>query len=145
MNPFRRLRYLFGRRRAEAEMAEEMRFHLEQRAAELAEQGLPDADARAAAQRRFGNAASLQEQAREAWGWGSLQRFGRDLAFAARQLVRSPGFTLLAVVTLAFGIGANTSMFNVVNGILLKQLPYPGLAQLDRIYRVTPQDDEGEF
>ena len=145
MNLRHRLRALFRRRDLEAEMAEEMRFHLEQRAGDLAESGLPAAEARLAAQRRFGNVASLQEQARDAFGWGALARFGRDLAFAARQLGRSPGFSLLAVVTLALGIGANTAMFSLVNGIVLKPLPYAHLAQLDRIWRATPQYREGNF
>lgn len=143
MSLLRRLRYLFRRRDAEAEMAEEMRFHLEQRAADYAADGLAPADARLAAQRRFGNLASIQERAREAHGWGWLERFGRDLQFAARQLVRSPGFALLAIVTLGLGIGANTAMFSMVNGILYKPLPYADAAQLERLYRATPQNPRG--
>ena len=77
MNFFRRFRSLFRRRSVEAEMAEEMRYHLDQRAAEYAADGLAGEEARLAAQRRFGNAASLQEQAREAHGWGWLERFLR--------------------------------------------------------------------
>jgi putative ABC transport system permease protein len=145
MNLFRRFRSLFRRRSVEAEMAEEMRYHLEQRTAEYTADGVAADEARLAAQRRFGNAASIQEQAREAWGWGALERLGKDVVLAVRQLRRSPGFSVLAVVTLAFGIGVNTSMFNVVNGILLKPLPYPARTQLDRIYRATAQDEQGEF
>lgn len=145
MNLPRRLRTLFRRRNAEAEMAEEMRYHLEQRAAEFSADGLSPADARLAAQRRFGNTAALQEQARETFGWGALERFGKDLAFAARQLVRAPGFSLLAILTLGLGIGANTSMFSLVNGILLKPLPYERVDQLERIYRSTAQNPEGNL
>ena len=145
MNVRRRLRALFRRRDLEAEMAEEMRFHLEQRAAELADDGLAAEEARLAAQRRFGNVPALQEAARDTFGWGAFERFGQDLAFAARQLVRAPGFSLLAIVTLGLGIGANTSMFSLVNGILLKPLPYERADQLERIYRSTPQDPEGNL
>lgn len=145
MNLRRRLRTLFRRRNAEAEMAEEMRFHLEQRTADLAADGLAPDDARLAAQRRFGNTAALQEHARDTFGWGALERFWKDLSFAARQLVRAPGFSLLAIVTLGLGIGANTSMFSLVNGILLKPLPYERVDQLERIYRSTAQNPEGNL
>jgi predicted permease len=145
MNLRRRLRCLFRRRQVEAEMAEEMRFHLEQRAADLAADGAPPDEASYAAQRRFGNLASIQEQARADRGWDGVERFRKDLGFAARQLVRSPGFSLLAIVTLGLGIGANTSMFSVFNGVSLKPLPYADLAQLDRLWRGTPQNSEGNF
>ena len=145
MNFFRRLRYLFRRRATEAEMAEEMRFHLEQRTADKLDDGLSPEEATFAAQRRFGNLASLQEQAREAHGWDWLERFFKDLQFAARQLVRSPGFSLLAIITLGLGIGANTSMFSVVNGVMLKPLPYANLARLDRLYRATAQNPDGNI
>src|SRR5450432_2439512 len=68
-----------------------------------------------------------------------------SLRLAVRSLARSPGFTLLAVITLGLGIGANTAMFSVINGILLKPLPYPDGAQLDRIYRATAQNREGNI
>ncbi len=126
-------------------MAEEMRFHLEQRAADLAADGLSESDARLAAQRRFGNTGSIQERAREAQGWGAWHRVLHDLRLAGRELVRSPGFSVLAIVTLALGIGANTAMFSVLNGILLKPLPYADVGQLDRFYRATSQSPEGHF
>ncbi|MBX3738457.1 MAG: ABC transporter permease [Candidatus Didemnitutus sp.] len=145
MNFRRRLRTLFRRRNAEAEMAEEMRFHLEQRAADYVADGLSPTDAHLAAQRKFGNTAALQEHARDTFGWGALERFGKDVVHAARQLVRAPGFSLLAIVTLGLGIGANTSMFSLVNGILLKPLPYQRVDQLERIYRSTAQNSEGNL
>jgi putative ABC transport system permease protein len=143
MNLLRRLRTLFRRRDLEAEMAEEMRFHLEQRAADYAADGLAPSEAHLAAQRRFGNTAAIQEHARDTFGWGALERFGKDVAFAARQLRRSPGFSLLAIVTLGLGIGANTSMFSVMNGIQLKPLPYADVDRLQQIHRVTPQSRSG--
>ena len=68
-----------------------------------------------------------------------------NLRLALRQLTRSPGFTLLAVITLGLGIGANTAMFSVLNGIMFKPLPFADTAQLDRIYRATPQNPDGNI
>ncbi|MBI3885245.1 MAG: ABC transporter permease [Opitutae bacterium] len=145
MNLLRRLRHLFRRRQTEADMAEEMRFHLEQRAADFTAEGLPSADARFAAQRKFGNVASIQEQARAARGWRGLENFVLDLRLGVRALVKSPGFSLLALITLGLGIGANTAMFSLFNGTLLKPLPYPDSAQLVRVYRATAQNRDGHF
>ena len=141
----RRLRYLFRRDRAEAEMAEEMRFHLEQRAADFVADGLEPDDARYAAQRKFGNVGSIQESARDTHGWGWLDRVLTDVRLAFRQLASSPGYAVVAIVTLGLGIGANTSMFCVLNGILLRPLPYPEAGQLERIYRATAQNPQGQI
>ncbi|HUG10223.1 MAG TPA: ABC transporter permease [Opitutaceae bacterium] len=141
----RRFRSLFRRRSAETEMAEEMRFHLEQRAAEFEGDGLTAEEARYAAQRKFGNAASIEEQARDAWGWLWLENFLKDLRLGVRSLLKSPGFTLLAIITLALGIGANTAMFGMIQTILFKPLPYPDGDQLVRLYRVTAQSRNGHI
>jgi putative ABC transport system permease protein len=141
----RRVALLFRRRTAEAEMAEEMRYHLEQRTAEFESDGLSADEAHYAAQRKFGNTASIEERARDAWGWGWLERALKDLNFAFRQLVRSPAFSLLAIITLGLGIGANTAMFSALNGVVFKPLPYADLDQLDRINRSTPQNPTGNM
>jgi len=149
MNPLHRfvrpLRTLFGKSKLERDMAEEMRFHLEQRTADQQADGVAPEEARYAAQRKFGNVASLQEQARDSRGWRGLENLLKDLSLAARQLVRSPGFSLLAIITLGLGIGANTAMFSVLNGVMLKPLPYAHLPQLDRLYRATAQNSEGNI
>jgi predicted permease len=126
-------------------MAEEMRFHLEERAAAYARQGLDDRDAKDAARRRFGNLAELQELARDARGWRRAEFLMKDLRFAARQLARSPGFALLAILTLALGIGVNTAMFNVLQTIRVRPLPYADPGRLDAVYRATPQNRDGGF
>src|SRR5882757_8004786 len=142
MNPLRPLRALFGKGKIERDMAEEMRFHLEQRAADFAADGLSDEQARLAAQRKFGNVASIQEHARDARGWRWLENFLKDLRLAFRQLARSPGFSLLAILTLGLGIGANTGMFSAFNAIVLKPAPYPDSPAIDRLFRATAQNPD---
>ncbi len=149
MNPLSRLtrplRSLFRKGRLERDMAEEMRFHLEQRTADKVADGLPADEARYAAQRQFGNLASIQEHAREGRGWMWLENLLKDFRLGVRSLLKSPGFTFIAIITLGLGIGANTSMFSVLNGVLLKPLPYADSDRLDAIHRATAQKPEGGF
>lgn len=121
-----------------------MRHHLEERTADFATNaGLSPEQARRAAERKFGNLASIQEHARAAHGWRAVEQFGRDLRFAARRLTRAPGYAIVAVITLGLGIGANTAMFSVLNSTLLRPLPYPALDRLEQIYRTTPEQPKG--
>ena len=101
--------------------------------------------ARQAAQREFGAVSAYREEIRDTWRPPELADLWRSVRFAVRSLARSPGFTLIAIVTLGLGIGANTAMFSIVNKLLLKPLPYRESAQLDAIYRVTAQNREGDF
>ena len=122
-----------------------MRFHLEERAAEFAADGLADQDARYAAQKKFGNVGSIQERARESRGWGWLERLLKDLRLGVRSLWKSPGFALLAILTLGLGIGANTAMFSMIDLILFKPLPYADSDRLLRVFRATAQNRDGHF
>ena len=115
-------------------MAEEMRFHLEQRATDLAVDGLATEEARLAAQRKFGNLASMQEQAREVRGWRWLENFAQDLRFGLRLLAKSPGLTAATVAVLALGIGVNTAMFSVQHAIVFSARPFPDAGRVVQLY-----------
>jgi predicted permease len=122
---WRRLRFVFRRRQFDRDLEEEMRFHLDMKAAD---QG-PDQ-----ARRTFGNMTRLREASREAWGWKRLEALARDVRYGLRQFGRSPGFTAAAVLTLALGLGANTAIFTVLYGVVLRPLPYPDPGGIAKVY-----------
>ncbi|MGB7353552.1 MAG: ABC transporter permease [Acidobacteriaceae bacterium] len=128
---FRRLRYLIDRRRLDAELENEMEFHREMAAR--------------AGNTNFGNALRLREQAYEAWGWTWLSRLIQDLRFGTRILARSPGFTLVAALVLAIGVGVNLSAFSLFDMVALKPLPVPGADRLVRLERRSPDQYSSEM
>ncbi len=120
---FQSVRSLLFRRSAKAEIDEEIRFHIEQHTAQLTAEGMaPDAAAREA-RRQFGNLQTIREECRENAGVSFGETMLRDVGFGIRMLRKNPGFTAVAVITLALGIGANTAIFSVVDRLLVRSLP----------------------
>jgi len=120
---FRKLRWLMKRPEKEAELRDELQFHLEEEAEERREEGLTEEEARWAARRGLGNLTLVQENTRAVWGWTILEQLGRDLRYAFRTMAGNRAFTVLAVSSLALGIGANTAIFSFMDSILLRSLP----------------------
>lgn len=122
-----------------AEIDEEIAFHLAEEADARRADGLAESAACDAARRDFGNVLTVREDAREAWGWGPLERIAQDARYAVRALAAAPVVTVVAVLTLALAIGANTAIFSIVNGLLLRPLP---VAAPERLALLT--DGAGE-
>ncbi|HEX8068864.1 MAG TPA: ABC transporter permease [Pyrinomonadaceae bacterium] len=135
-----RLRGLLRRARVERELDEELRFHLRMRAEENVRRGMTPAEAERAARRSFGQWARVKEACRDVKGGGVLETLLQDVTFGARMLRKQIGFTLVAVLTLALGVGANTAIFSVVNAVLLRPLPYPNA---ERIVAVQELNEKG--
>jgi predicted permease len=132
------LNTLFGRRRRYDDLSVSIQEHIDERTDELVEEGMPRTQAEQTARREFGNVTLIQEHSREAWQWPALESILTDLKFAFRRLRKSPGFAVTVLLTLAIGIGANTTVFSVVNGVLLKPLPYPEPEQLIQLRLNAP-------
>lgn len=120
------------------EIEDEINYHLDMLARERLEEGCSREEATFSARRMLGNQALIKETLREMSSWASFERISQDLRYAWRMMLRSPGFTLTAVVTLALGIGANTATFSLIDAFLLRLLPVKHPEQLVFVQRVLP-------
>src|ERR1700744_4036162 len=119
------LRQLVTRRQIYSDLSEEIRLHLVEKVEALVAGGMTRKDAEYVAKREFGNLARIEESGHEAWMWPRAESILADIRFALRKLRHSPGFALTAILTLAFGIGANVVVFSVLNGIVLRPIDVP--------------------
>ena len=128
-----RLKALLGRKDLDRELEEEVAFHLAMREEKNRRSGIDPEEARYAARRQFGNATSFKERSRDMWTFLSLEGLIQDIRFGVRKLRKSPGFTIVAILTLALGIGANTAIFSLIHSVMLKNLP---VANPNELYRL---------
>jgi hypothetical protein len=126
------------RKRIMEDLDKDIHDHIEIETRENIERGLPPDEARSAALRKFGNITRVREETWEVWGFPWLDQFSGDVGFGVRTLRKNPGFALVAILTVALGIGANTAIFSVVQGVVLAPLPYPDSDRLVIVMESRP-------
>ena len=130
---------LFTRRHRYDELSETIREHLEEKVADLMDRGMTREQAESTARREFGNVTRIEERSREVWQWPTLESIWTDIRFALRQLWKTPGFALTAIMTLALGMAATIAIFGFVDSALIRPLPYPHPSRLVEVFEARPQ------
>src|SRR6202046_1567425 len=136
------LTQLFSRRRRYEDLTVSINEHIAERAEELMDGGMSRVEAEQTARREFGNIGLIEQHSRQVWQWPPAESFLADVRFALRQLVKSPGFTITAVATLALGIAVNATMFSLVSAFLLPRLPG---RDAQKMVVVSSVDPDGNF
>lgn len=136
---------MFNRDEKDSDLREELQSHIQMSQADKMQRGTSPDEARNASIREFGNVGVVREVTREMWRGASLESFFQDVRYALRMLIKSPGFALVAILTLALGIGANTAIFSVVNGVLINPLSFPHPEQLVSMFTKMPNFDNGSI
>src|SRR6202050_5219381 len=133
------------RRKLNDDLSEEIRLHIEERTEQLLGEGMSAEEAQRKARVAFGNRIAVEERSREVWQWPTLESIWADVRFAVRQLRKSPGFAIAAVLTLALAIGANAVVFGVLNALILKPLNVPRPQSLFTIERGGYKDQATSY
>src|SRR5580658_392231 len=139
---FRKLSSWLRRPGKEAEIQEEIQFHLEEEAGDLRAQGLAGAEARRAARRELGNVALVQEDTRAMWTWTFGEQLAQDIRYGLRTIAGNKTFSAMAILSLALGIGANTAIFSFMDSILLRSLP---VRDPESLVTLSWRTNENEF
>jgi hypothetical protein len=130
---------LFARRRRYDEISELIHEHIDEKVSDLMDRGMTQDEAEHAARRQFGNVTRIEEQSREVWQWPTLESILSDPKYAVRQMRKAPGFSAVVVIILALGIGANTTVFSIVDAVMLRPLPF---AQPQRLVEVKASEEQ---
>src|SRR5918912_4369086 len=139
---WRRLRALLRKGALDSELDTELRYHLERQVAQYVSEGMTPEEARRAALRDFGGVTQSKERCREARGVRPLEDLRQDIVYGLRVLRRNPVFSLVAVVTLALGIGANTALFSITNAVVFRPMPFPEPERLLMLWECSAKSEE---
>src|SRR5438067_3356710 len=131
---------IFSRRRFYGDLSEEIQGHLEEKVEELVGNGMSRRGAESAARREFGNVTLMKEKSRDVWRWSFMENLLSDVRYGVRILLGNPGFSIVAILTIALGIGANTAIFSVVYAALIRPLPYSQPERLLTLTELRPKE-----